>query len=78
MVTPTKQGIPAFNPQASPILWAAERLKSRLSNITTDKIKKKLKKSTKLADLKTSLNKLQSGLDRMDQLEQKRLQAEEF
>jgi hypothetical protein len=67
MVTATKQGIPAFNPQASPILWAAKRL-----------IKKKLKKSTKLADLKTSLNKLQGGLDRMYQLERKRLQAEEF
>jgi chromatin licensing and DNA replication factor 1 len=78
MVTPTKQGIPAFNPQNSPIVGAAERLKSRLNNMTTDEIKKKLKKSTKLADLKTTLNKLQSGLDRMDQLEQKRMQAEEF
>jgi hypothetical protein len=46
--------------------------------LTTAEIKKKLKKSTKLADLKTPLNKLQSGLDRMDQLERKRLQAEEF
>jgi hypothetical protein len=73
MVTPTKQGITVFPPQNSRIVEASERLKSHLSNMTTDEIKQKLKKSTKFADLKTPLNNL-----RMDQLEQKRLQAEEL
>lgn len=67
MVTPTKQGIPAIDPQNSPIIGAAEKLKFRSDNMTTDEIKRKLKKSTKLADLKTTLNKLPSVLDRMEQ-----------
>lgn len=38
-----------------------------------DAIKKKLKGSTRLTELKTTLNKLQGGLDRLDQMEKKRL-----
>lgn len=37
-----------------------------------DKIKQKLKGSKRLADLKTSLNKLNAGLDKLDQMEEKR------
>jgi chromatin licensing and DNA replication factor 1 len=38
-----------------------------------DEIKKKLKGSSRLADLKTSINKLQNGFDKLEQMESKRL-----
>lgn len=38
-----------------------------------DEVKKKLKGSSRLADLKTSLNKLNSGLDKLQQMEKKRI-----
>lgn len=40
--------------------------------MSSNEIKKKLKGSTRLTELKTSLNKLQGGLDRLDQMEKKR------
>lgn len=43
------------------------------NGLRTDEIKKKLKGSSRLAELKTSLNKLNSGMDRLDQMEKKRL-----
>lgn len=38
-----------------------------------DEIKKRIKGSSRLADLKTSLNKLNGGLDKLDRTEKKRL-----
>lgn len=43
------------------------------NGLRADEIKKKLKGSSRLAELKTSVNKLNSGLDRLDQMEKKRL-----
>lgn len=39
----------------------------------SDEIQKKLKASSRLAELKTSLNKLQGGMDRLDRMEKMRL-----
>lgn len=69
MVTPKKQSIPTPDPRRSPVIDAAEKLRSRLGAMTSEEIRKKLKNSSRLADLKTSLNKLQSGLDRLDRNE---------
>jgi chromatin licensing and DNA replication factor 1 len=43
------------------------------NGLKADEIKKKLKGSSRLAELKTSINKLQNGLDKLDQMEKKRL-----
>lgn len=43
------------------------------NGMKADDIKKKLKGSLKLADLKTRINQLNNGLDRLDQMEKKRL-----
>lgn len=40
-----------------------------------DEARKKLKNSSRLTELKTSLNKLQGGLDRLEQMEKKRIAA---
>lgn len=40
-----------------------------------DEIKKKLKGSTRLAELKTSLNKLNNGFDKLEQMEKRRLES---
>lgn len=43
------------------------------NSMKLDEVKKKLKGSSKLAELKTSLNKLQGGLDKLDRMEKIRL-----
>lgn len=43
------------------------------NTMNLDEIKRKLKGSTKLTDLKTSLNKLNSGFDKLSQMESKRI-----
>lgn len=43
------------------------------NGMNLDEIKKKLKRSSRLTELKTSLNKLRSGMDKLDQMEAKRI-----
>lgn len=45
------------------------------NTLNTDEIKKKLRASSKLTELKTSLNKLRNGFDKLDQMEQKRKES---
>ncbi|XP_019557937.3 DNA replication factor Cdt1 isoform X2 [Aedes albopictus] len=66
MKTPTKQGLPpAVNRgrQAAP---------SAVSKLTLEEARSKLSKSSRLAELTTSLNKLQNGFDKLDRLEKVR------
>jgi chromatin licensing and DNA replication factor 1 len=64
--------------EASTSSDAIEKTSLMTSNgMKLDEIKKKLKGSTKLAALKTSLNKLNSGFDKLDQMETKRVAAAE-
>lgn len=42
------------------------------NTLNTDEIKKKLRASAKLTQLKTSINKLRDGFDKLDRMEQKR------
>lgn len=57
---------------------AVEKTALISSNRTTlHEIKKKLRGSTRLAELKTSLNKLNGGLDRREQMEKKRMESAE-
>lgn len=63
MSTPTKQRRGSI--EKTPLISS--------NAMTADAIKKKLKGSTRLTELKTSLNKLQGGLDRLDQMERRRL-----
>lgn len=64
MQTPTKQVV--ANPVRSGI--------PNVSNLSMDEIKSKLSRSARLAELKTSLNKLQGGFDKLDRLEKVRLE----
>lgn len=63
--TPTKQQPPAVNP-------ARAAVPSAVSKLTMEETKGKLSRSVRLAELKTSLNKLQGGFDRLDRLEKTR------
>lgn len=45
-----------------------------VSEMSMDQIKAKLSRSARLAELKTSLNKLQSGFDKLDRMEKVRLE----
>ncbi|KAG5679711.1 hypothetical protein PVAND_009261 [Polypedilum vanderplanki] len=42
------------------------------NSLNTNEIKKKLQNSSRLAELKTSINKLRNGFDKLDQMEKKR------
>ncbi|CRK98864.1 CLUMA_CG011991, isoform A [Clunio marinus] len=44
------------------------------NNMNSEKIKQKLKSSSKLTELKTKINKLRDGLDKIDRMEEKRLE----
>lgn len=63
MMTPTKVA-PVHAPVAGP----------SVSEMSMDQIKAKLSRSARLAELKTSLNKLQSGFDKLDRMEKIRLE----
>jgi chromatin licensing and DNA replication factor 1 len=67
MSTPVKQ-----NPAKGPDTIEKTDLISG-NGMRAEEIKKKLKGSSRLAELKTSLNKLNSGLERLDQMENRRL-----
>lgn len=68
MVTPKK---------ATQVVDSIERTSIVSGNrMKLDEIKKKLKGSGRLADLKTSINQLQGGLDKLDQMEKKRLEGD--
>jgi chromatin licensing and DNA replication factor 1 len=43
------------------------------NNLNINEVSKKLRGSSRLSELKTSLNKLKSGFDKLDQMEKKRL-----
>jgi hypothetical protein len=45
------------------------------NGMKNEEIKKKLKGSSRLAELKTRINKLQNGFDRLDQMERRRINA---
>ncbi|XP_055603634.1 DNA replication factor Cdt1 isoform X2 [Uranotaenia lowii] len=62
MKTPTKQVLP--NPAPS----------KDISSLTADEVKTKLSRSARLTELKTKLNKLQSGFDKLDRMEKVRLE----
>ena len=47
-----------------------------ISSLPIEEIKARLSKSSRLAELKTSLNKLQNGLDRLDRMEKTRKEQE--
>uniref|UniRef100_A0A336MBD5 CSON013720 protein n=1 Tax=Culicoides sonorensis TaxID=179676 RepID=A0A336MBD5_CULSO len=65
MQTPVKQKIPSEpRPSASK--------KDTIQSLPLDKIKDKLGKSDRLTELKTKLNKIQQGLDRLDRMETER------
>lgn len=77
MLTPVKKVAPAPQENVSTSIDAIEKTSLLASNgMKLDEIKKKLKGSAKLAALKTSLNKLYSGFDRLDQMEKNRLASE--
>lgn len=61
--TPTKQ--PVGHALKSPV--------PKINNMSLNEIKNKLSRSARLAELKTSLNKLQSGFDKLDRMEKARL-----
>lgn len=63
--TPTKKNVGG---------GSIEKTKLMSSNgMNADEVKKKLKGSARLTELKTAMNKLQGGLDKLDQMEKKRL-----
>uniref|UniRef100_A0A0P6JSN4 Putative dna replication factor cdt1 like protein n=1 Tax=Aedes aegypti TaxID=7159 RepID=A0A0P6JSN4_AEDAE len=68
MKTPTKQVPPTLNQARK----AASNV--QISKLTMEEARSKLGRSSRLAELKTSLNKLQSGFDRLDRLEKVRLE----
>ncbi|CAO1403405.1 unnamed protein product [Diamesa hyperborea] len=74
MITPTKQMAPTTNLNHKVKSFSSVEITSMIStnSLNSEEIKKKLKNSSRLTELKTSLNKLKSGLDRMDQLEKKK------
>lgn len=47
------------------------------NSMNTDEIKRRIRGSSKLTELKTSLNKLRNGFDKLDQMEQKRKESAE-
>lgn len=74
----------AVNGMSTPVKDAQQTIKSNNDSIEKtalvssngmklDEIKKKLKGSNRLADLKTSLNKFNAGCDKLEQMEKKRL-----
>lgn len=63
MSTPTKQRRGSI--EQTPLMSS--------NAMTADAVKKKVKGSARLTELKTALNKLQGGFDRLDQTERKRL-----
>lgn len=64
MKTPTKQTVP--NPVRPTV--------PSVNNMSLNEIKSKLSRSARLAELKNSLNKLQNGFNKLDQLEKIRLE----
>ena len=74
MITPTKQTGPLSNLNNKVRSFNSVEITAMIptNSLNSDEIKKKLKNSSRLTELKTSLNKLKSGLDRMDQLEKKK------
>lgn len=67
MQTPTKKPI-----LTTDVSRVEKTLMISTNTLNTDEIKKKLRASAKLTELKTSLNKLRNGFDKLDQMEQKR------
>ena len=67
MQTPTKKPI-----LTTEVNRVEKTMMISTNTLNTDEIKKKLRASSKLTELKTSLNKLRNGFDRLDQMEQKR------
>ncbi|XP_070497803.1 DNA replication factor Cdt1 isoform X2 [Chironomus tepperi] len=67
MQTPTKKPI-----LTTEVNRVEKTLMIPTNTLNTDEIKKKLRKSAKLTELKTSLNKLRNGFDKLDQMELKR------
>lgn len=74
MITPTKQIASATNLNQKVKSFNIVEITAMIptNSLNSEEIKKKLKNSSRLTELKTSLNKLKSGLDRMDQLEKKK------
>jgi hypothetical protein len=64
--TPTKRATP------SSTLTIEKTLLMANNSLNTDELKKKLRGSSRLTDLKTSLNKLRNGFDKLDQMEKRR------
>lgn len=74
MITPTKQIASTTNLNNKVRSFSIVEITAMIptNSLNSEEIKKKLKNSSRLTELKTSLNKLKSGLDRMDQLEKKK------
>lgn len=74
MTTPTKQMAPTTHLNHKVKSFNSVEITAMIStnSLNSEEIKKKLKNSSRLTELKTTLNKLKSGLDRMDQLEKKK------
>lgn len=64
--TPSKELIPTVGP-ASPAMSRGQLL----AKIGVEEMRKKLQNSSRLAELKTKLNSIQCGLDRVEQLEKR-------
>ncbi|KAL7010746.1 hypothetical protein ACKWTF_016861 [Chironomus riparius] len=67
MQTPTKKPI-----LTTEVNRVEKTMMISTNTLNTDEIKKKLRASAKLTELKTSLNKLRNGFDKLDQMELKR------
>lgn len=68
-LTPVKEASAA----TSDVVGKTELVPS--NRMKLNEIKKKLKTSSRIAELKTSINKLQGGLDKLEQMEKKRIAA---
>lgn len=78
MITPTKQIVPASRMNlrgSTDTVEMTTLMPSNSNGMKHEEIKKKLKGSSRLAELKTQLNKLQNGFDRLDKMELKRSNA---
>lgn len=68
------QELPGMSTPTKPRLGSVEKTPLLSTNgMSVDDVKKKLKGSSRLTELKTALNKLNGGLDKLDQMERTRL-----
>lgn len=72
MKTPTKKTTASSNTLNSEKSCIEKTLLITNNSLNTEELKKKLRGSAKLTELKTSLNKLRNGFDKLDQMERRR------